>query len=250
LRDTSEFYRSLVKQGPDGRYHLSGTNVHEDFWGVQDSIMDLAAIRGTVPLAIRAAEILEQDDDPAVRKKFLGNIVLEVDRLSAIATNFLALSRIESEPIDPAARASLPEVANSVADVFRARAQAIAFESQISDSPCWIAMPPDQLRRIIEALLENAFQFTPAGKKVFLTTFGASFTVRDEGPGIPDELQSKIFDRFFTTVNPSTGRRGTGLGLAIVKSLAARYHARISLESIAGTGTSVTVYFEEIPPIS
>jgi hypothetical protein len=49
----------LVKKDQDGRYHLYGTNAHEDFWGVKDGIMDLAAIRGTVPLAIRAAEILE-----------------------------------------------------------------------------------------------------------------------------------------------------------------------------------------------
>ena len=61
LRGTVEFYRHLVKKGEDGRYHLSGTNAHEDFWGVRDSIMDLAAIRGTVPLAIRAAEILDVD---------------------------------------------------------------------------------------------------------------------------------------------------------------------------------------------
>jgi hypothetical protein len=61
LRGTVEFYRHLVKKESDGRYHLSGTNVHEDFWGVGDSIMDLAAIRGTAPLAIRAAEILDAD---------------------------------------------------------------------------------------------------------------------------------------------------------------------------------------------
>ena len=61
LRGTVEFYRHLVRKGEDGRYHLSGTNAHEDFWGVKDGIMDLAAIRGTVPLAIRAAEILEVD---------------------------------------------------------------------------------------------------------------------------------------------------------------------------------------------
>ena len=63
LRGTVEFYRHLVKKGEDGRYHLSGTNAHEDFWGVADGIMDLAAIRGTVPLAIRAAEILDVDAD-------------------------------------------------------------------------------------------------------------------------------------------------------------------------------------------
>jgi len=61
LRGTVEFYRHLIKKGGDGRYHIHGTNVHEDFWGVTDGIMDLAAIRGTVPLAIRAAEILGVD---------------------------------------------------------------------------------------------------------------------------------------------------------------------------------------------
>jgi hypothetical protein len=61
LRGVAEFYRSLARRGDDGRWHLHGTNAHEDFWGVTDSIMDLAAIRGTVPMAIRAAEILETD---------------------------------------------------------------------------------------------------------------------------------------------------------------------------------------------
>ena len=63
LRGTAEFYRTLVKKGDDRLYHVRRTNVHEDFWGVDDSIMDLAAIRGTVPLAIRAAEILQTDAD-------------------------------------------------------------------------------------------------------------------------------------------------------------------------------------------
>jgi len=196
----------------------------------------LAAIRG-------AADILEQTGDEKVRKKFLGNIFAEVDRLSAIVTNFLALSRIESAPADPGASASLPGVAGQVASTFRARARNIVFETAISESPCWIAMPPDQLCRLMEALLENAFQFTPPGRKVFFSTSDSRLTVRDEGPGIPAELRLKIFERFFTTVNPLTGRRGTGLGLAIVKSIASRYHARISLESILGTGTTVSVNF-------
>ena len=62
-RGTAEFYRSIARRGDDGLWHIHGTNAHEDFWGVTDSIMDLAAIRGTVPLAIRAAEILDTDAD-------------------------------------------------------------------------------------------------------------------------------------------------------------------------------------------
>jgi len=68
LRGTVEFYRHLVRREADGLYHLAGTHVHEDFWGVGDGIMDLAAIRGTAPLAIRAAAIL--DTDPELRDRW------------------------------------------------------------------------------------------------------------------------------------------------------------------------------------
>ena len=63
LRDTVEFYRNFVRKGDDGRYHLYRINAHEAFCGINDSIIDLAAIRGTAPLAIRAAEILDVDAD-------------------------------------------------------------------------------------------------------------------------------------------------------------------------------------------
>ncbi|MEE2834177.1 MAG: DUF5703 domain-containing protein [Candidatus Latescibacterota bacterium] len=67
LKGTVEFYRHLVSMGEDGKLHVHGTHAHEDFWGVTDSIMDLAAIRGTVPLAIRAAAILGIDADLRVQ---------------------------------------------------------------------------------------------------------------------------------------------------------------------------------------
>ena len=97
----------------------------------------------------------------------------------------------------------------------------------------------------MEALLENAFQFTPRGRQVLFETGPSLLRVRDEGPGIPPELREKVFERFFTTVNPLTGRRGTGLGLSIVKSIAARYRARIELDDVPNGGTSVTVQFTE-----
>jgi two-component system, OmpR family, sensor histidine kinase CreC len=201
----------------------------------------LASIRG-------AAEILQQTGDEAVREKFLGNILGEVDRLASIVSNLLALSRIETAPADPGARTPLDETASQVAAIFRSRATSLGldFETRISDRPCWVGIPADQLRRLMEALLENAFQFTPRGRKVSLETEPDLLRVRDEGPGIPEELREKIFDRFFTTVNPLTGRRGTGLGLAIVKSIAARHQAQISLESTPGSGTSVTAQFTHI----
>ena len=61
LRGAAEFYRTFARKGEDGCWHILGTNAHEDFWGVDDSIMDLAAIRGTVPLVLHAAEMLDLD---------------------------------------------------------------------------------------------------------------------------------------------------------------------------------------------
>ena len=75
LRGTVEFYRHLVTKDQDGRYHLYGTHAHEDFWGVKDSIWDLAAIRGTAPLAIRAADILGVDAELRAQwKELLDNL--------------------------------------------------------------------------------------------------------------------------------------------------------------------------------
>ena len=75
LRGVAEFYCSLSQRGDDGRWHIHGTNAHEDFWGVTDSIMDLAAIRGAVPLAIRAAEQLERDGELGAKwKEFLHEV--------------------------------------------------------------------------------------------------------------------------------------------------------------------------------
>ena len=63
LRDTLEFYRSIAQKEADGKYHLYGLNQHEGYWGVNDGIIDLSAVRGTAPLAIRASELLNVDAD-------------------------------------------------------------------------------------------------------------------------------------------------------------------------------------------
>lgn len=75
LRETVEFYRGLAEKGSDGRYHIWGTNQHEVFWGVNDGQVDLAAIRGTVPLAMRAAAILDLDLNLRTKwQEFLENL--------------------------------------------------------------------------------------------------------------------------------------------------------------------------------
>ena len=90
---------------------------------------------------------------------------------------------------------------------------------------------PDRVRQIIRILLDNALTHTPGGTDVTVTTYSenrrAELTVSDEGDGIPQRVQNRIFERFYTA--DSAG--GSGLGLAIASELAQRMRGRISLRS-------------------
>lgn len=197
----------------------------------------LAAIRG-------AADIIDDAPDPAVRHKFVGSIRAETNRLTDIVNNLLALSRIETLP-EETATASLPEIATTLAEANRPRAEALGLHLHTAIEPSETTVPvsAEQLRRLLEILLDNALAFTPRGKSIHLTVTARTATVRDEGHGIDPALQPRVFERFFTTPNPVTGRRGTGLGLAIAKSIVTRAHGTISLKSSPGEGTEVTVTF-------
>lgn len=197
----------------------------------------LAAIRG-------AADILDEADDPAVRGKFVANIRAETDRLTDIVNNLLALSRIETLPAENAS-ANLAEVAGVAAEACRSRAEALGLHLQVKIEPGAEPVPvsADQLRRLLDILLDNACAFTPRGRSIFLDINGRKIVVRDEGCGIDPALQPRVFERFFTTPNPVTGRRGSGLGLAIAKSIVTRASGTIALQSELGKGTEVIVEF-------
>lgn len=203
----------------------------------------LAAIRG-------ATEVIEDSDSPEIRLKFLENIRAETDRLAGITDNLLALSRLEAKPTQTREKNRLSRVAAGVVSAYAERAETygLIFTSKLDeklDTP--VAVPVDEAERVIEILLDNAFAFTPRGKGVHLETSGGSVTVRDEGNGIEPGFEERLFERFFTTINPLTGRRGTGLGLSILKSIVDRHRGSVSVKSTPGEGAEFTVTF---PPIS
>ena len=103
---------------------------------------------------------------------------------------------------------------------------------------------PDRVRQIIRILLDNALTHTPEGTKVTVTTYSenrrAELTVSDEGPGIPQRVQGRVFERFYTA--DSAG--GSGLGLAIASELAQRMEGRITITS----NKRFTAFTLDLPP--
>lgn len=105
------------------------------------------------------------------------------------------------------------------------------------------------LQSVIINLLENACKYSAPGTAVLLKMFGNEngFTliIEDHGPGIPQEFQSKIFEKFYRIGNENTrSAKGTGLGLYIVKNLVKYMGGNIQLSSEVNKGTTFKIVFE------
>ncbi len=118
--------------------------------------------------------------------------------------------------------------------------------------PTTVAGNPDALHTLLRNLIDNAVRYTPAGGRVDVTVEstagGVRVTVADDGPGIPPEERSRVFDRFYRRAG--TAPSGSGLGLAIVKAIAEAHGATVSLAAgPSGKGLAVIVVFPAQPPI-
>lgn len=126
-----------------------------------------------------------------------------------------------------------------------AAARAIEIELLAPDQ-CMLPLHLESMASLIDNLVSNAIKYSPQGGRVSIgiaaEAQGVALTVADEGPGIPPEMQRKVFERFFRL--PDQDQPGSGLGLAIAERAATRNRARISLANRQEVpGLRVTVQF-------
>jgi signal transduction histidine kinase len=105
---------------------------------------------------------------------------------------------------------------------------------------------------VLNALLDNAIKFTPAGGKITLTGEVSerelSLTITDNGPGISTEEAAKVFEKFYQTDPQHTGQiRGFGLGLFYARQFIRDHGGAINLDSTPGKGTNVTIRLPRQP---
>jgi two-component system OmpR family sensor kinase len=105
----------------------------------------------------------------------------------------------------------------------------------------------DGLRVLLSNLIDNALRYTPSGGRVdvaaILNNGHPTLRVSDNGPGIPPEDRSRVFDRFYRPEGNEAW--GSGLGLSIVKNIADLHGAQIHLSDGAGQGLTVTLVFRK-----
>jgi signal transduction histidine kinase len=182
-------------------------------------------------------------------------------RLRKFVTDILDLSKIDAASVEmEKERFDLGVLFQEVVDLFQAKAREknIRLGAELPSSVSVFA-DMDKVRQILTNLLGNALKFTPPGGKVTLSAepavrregAGGRFTritVADNGPGIPEKDQQRIFDRFeqVKEMRESVeGQKGTGLGLAIVRQLVTAHGGQIGLVSAVGRGSAFSVYLPE-----
>jgi two-component system, OmpR family, sensor kinase len=193
-------------------------------------------------------ELLEEEDpSPQEREEFVRTMRQQIARLTKLTADLLDLSQLDAGAMVMHARGvDLGDLAREVTKEFGARAdlRGSRLELRTPERPAIAHGDPDRVRQIIRILLDNALTHTPEGTKVTVTTYSANrraeLTVSDEGSGIPQRVQSRIFERFYTA--DSAG--GSGLGLAIARELAQRMNGQITISS----SRRYTAFTLDLPP--
>ncbi|MFZ0042379.1 MAG: HAMP domain-containing sensor histidine kinase, partial [Solirubrobacteraceae bacterium] len=163
-------------------------------------------------------------------------------RMRRLVGDLLLLARADAHRDQPHRPTDLSEVLIEAAAELGPMAD--RHELSISAEPVIVDGVRDELHRLVLNLLENAVRHTPPGTMVRAVTEArdgeALIVVEDSGPGIPPELEQRVFERFVR--GGRDGGRGSGLGLAIVRSVAQSHGGTVELETPAtGTGTRFVI---------
>lgn len=195
----------------------------------------LSAIRG-------AAELLAEPMNEERRQRFLANIRSQSHRIQEIVDRMLELAALEhgkypfkTETIAVAALVNL--LSEGMEPMLQGKGLRLKVEA---DEGLHLQGDFFLLHRSLANLLQNAIDFSPAeGSIDLIVTTEAGyvrFTVRDQGPGIPDFARDKVFDKFFSLQRPDSGQKSTGLGLSFVRQVALLHGGRIEVDNLPTGG--------------
>ncbi len=188
--------------------------------------------------------------DPALLRTMLA----QTERLQRLVTQLLDLSRLESggTPLH-LLRFSAADLLEAVADESALHSPDLGFRVEVEPPDLALDGDPERLHQVFANLTDNAARFTPDGGEVVLTAVrqgpNVVFEVLDDGPGIPPESMTRVFERFYRTDEArSTDVGGSGLGLAIARGVVDLHGGRIRAEQHEPHGCRMVVELPDGDP--
>jgi two-component system sensor histidine kinase SenX3 len=199
-------------------------------------------------LQLLAEAVGNAADDPDAVRRFAGRMIAESERLSSLVKELLELSRVQAD--DPLISPEPVDI-DTVVRAATERVGAIAASRGVEIATAGVSALRvlGSFRQLVVALgnlVDNAIAYSPDDSVVSITTATDSddvvITVADQGIGIPEAEQERIFERFYR-VDPARARAtgGTGLGLAIVKHVVAVHGGDVSVRSSEGGGSTFSL---------
>lgn len=181
-----------------------------------------------------------------MEREFLEACHEEVNRLKALVSDLLDLTKIEAGKLDVVFERVAPAFLSLQATTMmksQAEAAGVGLTVEVPDDLPEVQADPNKIVWVLVNLLANAVRYTPAGGHVWLRAERAGewihLKVQDNGPGVPREMQSRIFDKF-VRLDQGDASGGSGLGLAISKEIVRAHRGAIWLESEPGQGSTFT----------
>jgi signal transduction histidine kinase len=195
------------------------------------------------------ALLLKREFDPPTRRHYLGIVDAQARRLAALLEDFLDVQRIEHEGVDLAPeKVDLARLLDEQAQLYAAQSPKHRLAVELAERPLTVRGDPGRLAQVVGNLLSNAIKYSPEGGTVQLVAArsgdGVRIAVHDEGLGIPEDQQSRIFTKFFRGDAGATGITGTGLGLAVSREIVEAHGGSIGFDSDPGQGTT---FWLELP---
>lgn len=207
----------------------------------------LAALLTQTQVALRA-------DSQADARAALEPLVQGIQRTSRLAQQLLDSARVDASPLrDEQPTVQLPDVVTMVAREFESMAARRGQTIGVHAEPASVRGDLDDLGILARNLIDNAVRYCGEHGRIEIACGTeddgrtAWLAVRDNGPGVPPEERTRIFERFFRGSH-GNGERGSGIGLSLVQRIAQAHEASIEAgDGIAGRGFGCRVRFTAAP---
>ncbi|MEU6780009.1 HAMP domain-containing sensor histidine kinase [Nonomuraea angiospora] len=193
----------------------------------------LTTLRTNIDLLLRS-EQTGRSLDPEAKKRLLTNVKAQFAELSTLVADLLQLARGDTEH-EPHVELPFHEVVTAAVERARLRGAEVVSDLR----PWYVVGSATSLERAVLNLIDNAAKFSPGGQVEVSLSHGR-LSVRDHGPGLPEEELPHVFERFWRSPS-ARGLPGSGLGLAIVAQAVAEAGGEVRLANAPGGGAIATM---------
>ena len=247
--DTTTYEINVLNRALNSMMHQIRSSFEDQKQFIQNASHELLT-----PLSIirqKAEKILTNADSLDKQTiKAAGNIQDTAVRLSRLSNALLLISRIENRQYSLDEDVEITNITENVIDELSdfIEIKQLTLKKEF-DCPINIKGNSELIRAAIYNIVQNAIKYTPTGTSITLQTKchgeQRSFSVLDEGPGIPNEFLDSVFDRFQKTQNHTDGfdDDSPGLGLSIVQSISRLHNFRCSAQNHPDKGAEVLIHF-------